>query len=98
MGITELACYSDSLLSINLITGNSSKFHLHAVLIQDIKDKVSQLNYSLHHTLREGNQCADFFAKLGAISDANLLLHPTAPDDVRPSLRNDASGTWFLRS
>ena len=37
MGITELACYSDSLLSINLITGNSSKFHLHVVLIKRLK-------------------------------------------------------------
>jgi len=103
MGITELACYSDSLLSINLITGNSSKYHVHAVLIQDIKDKLSQLNYSPHHTLREGNQCANFLAKLGASADASLLLHQSPPDDLppddlRPFLRNDATGTLFLRS
>lgn len=65
LGITKLVCYSDSLLSINLISGNSSRYHVHAVLIQDIKDKLSQMNVSLRHTLREGNHCADYFAKLG---------------------------------
>lgn len=59
MGITELVVYSNSLLSINILTGESSKFHIHAVLIQEIKDMLSQANFSLHHTLHEGNQCAD---------------------------------------
>jgi len=36
MGIEELVCYSDSLLSISLLTGHASKFHAYAVLIQDI--------------------------------------------------------------
>lgn len=95
---TELVCYSDSLLSINLISGISSRYHVHAVLIQDIKDKLSQMNVSLRHTLREGNHCADFFAKLGAGADARLLLHSSPPDDLRPLLRNDATGTLFLRA
>ncbi|XP_024634865.1 uncharacterized protein [Medicago truncatula] len=96
-GIEELVCYSNSLLSINLITGNSPKFHVHAVLIQDIKDKLSQLNCSLHHTLHEWNHCAYYFAKLGASSDAALRLHSSPPDDLRPSLRNDATETLFPR-
>jgi ribonuclease HI len=98
MEFVELICYSDSLLSINLITGNPSKFHVHAVLIQEIKDKLAQLSCLLHHTLREGNYCADYLAKLGASSDASLSLHSSPPDDLRPLLRNDASGTLFLRS
>jgi ribonuclease HI len=98
LGITELVCYSDSLLSINLISGNPSRYHVHAVLIQDIKDKLSQMNVSLRHTLREANSCADYFAKLGAGSDARLLLHSLPPDDLRPLLRNDATGTLFLRA
>jgi len=98
MGITDMAVYSDSLPSINLITGISSKFHVHVVLIQDIKDKFSQVNYSLHHTLREGNQCTDYFAKLGASSYVGILIHLSPPDDLRPFLRNDASGTLFLRA
>ncbi|XP_024628798.1 uncharacterized protein [Medicago truncatula] len=97
MGFQELVCYFDSLISLNLIAGNSSKYHVHAVLIQDIKDKLSQMNCSLHHTIREGNYCAYFLAKLGASTDDILLLHSTPPDDLRPLLRNDALGTLFLR-
>ncbi|KEH25003.1 hypothetical protein MTR_6g011820 [Medicago truncatula] len=53
MGIADLTCYPNFLLSINLITSNTSKFLIHAVLIQEIKDLFSQANYSFHHTLRE---------------------------------------------
>jgi hypothetical protein len=67
------------------------------VLIQDIKELFSQTNASLHHTLREGNQCADFFAKLGASSDADFLTRASPPEGVRDLLRNDAMGTFFLR-
>jgi hypothetical protein len=42
------------------------RYHIHAVLIQDTDEPLSQFNVSLYHTLREGNQCADFFAKLEA--------------------------------
>jgi len=98
MGIIELVCYSDSLLSINIINGSSYKFHVYAVLIQEIKVFLSQANYSLHHTLHEGNQCADFLAKLRASSDDIFLSHQFPPDDLCPLLRIDASGTLFLRA
>jgi hypothetical protein len=64
MSIDELLCYSDSLHCVNIIKGPQIKFHIHVVLIQNIKELFSQTNVSLHHTLREGNQCADFFASL----------------------------------
>jgi hypothetical protein len=67
------------------------------VLIQDIKELFSQSNVSLHHTLREGNQCADFFAKLGAISIVDFLTHASPPEGVRDLLQNDTMGTFFLR-
>jgi ribonuclease HI len=98
MGITDMALYSDSLLSISLISGSCSKFHVHAVLIQDIKDLLSTVNYSLNHTLREANQCADYFAKQGASIDDGLLIYTQPPDDLRTCLKNDASGTLYLRA
>jgi hypothetical protein len=79
-GIDELACYSNSLHCVHLIKGPQVKFHIHAVLIQDIKELLSQINVSLHHTLREGNQCADFFAKLGVSSDADFFIHVSPPN------------------
>ncbi|CAJ2638352.1 S-like ribonuclease [Trifolium pratense] len=97
MSIDELVCYSDSLHCINLINGPQVKYHIHAVLIQDIKELISQTNVSLYHTLRERNQCADFFAKLGASSDADFLTHASPPEGIRDLLRNDAMRTFFLR-
>ncbi|MCI54252.1 replication protein A1-like protein, partial [Trifolium medium] len=72
MRIEELVCYSDSLHCINIIKGPQSKYHVHAVLIQDIKELISQSNVTLQHTLKEGNQCADFLAILGASSNVDL--------------------------
>jgi hypothetical protein len=37
MNIDELVCYSDSLYCVNLIKDPQVKYHIHAVLIQDIK-------------------------------------------------------------
>jgi hypothetical protein len=98
LNIEELVCYSDSLLSANLIKGPPVKYHIYAVLIQDIKELISQTNGTLHHTLREGNQCADFFAKLGASSDVDLLTHSSPPEGLRELLRNDAMRTFFPRA
>jgi ribonuclease HI len=97
MGIDELVCYSDSLHCVNLIKGPQVKFHIHGVLIQEIKELLSQTNISLHHTLREGNQCADFVAKLGASSDVYFLTHASPPEGLCDLLRNDAMRTFFLR-
>jgi ribonuclease HI len=98
MGLDNLVCYSDSLLSINLITVNTLKFHIYAVLLQDIKDLLRNRNFTLHHTLREGNYCADFLAKLGASSEDVFTVHPSPPIDLPALIRNDASGTLFTRA
>jgi len=43
------------LLSINLIKGDTPHYRIYVVLIQDIKDKLVCNNFSVYHTLREGN-------------------------------------------
>jgi hypothetical protein len=94
MNIDDLVCYSDCLHCVNLIKDPQV---IHVVLIQDIKELLSQTNVSLYHTLREGNQCANFFDKLVTSSDASFLTHVSPPKGVRDLLRNDAMGTFFLR-
>jgi ribonuclease HI len=96
LAIDELVCYSDSLLCINLIKGLVVKYHVYAVLVQDIKKLITQSNVTPCHTLREGNHCIDFLAKLGASSDADLLIHATPPDDILNVLRSDSALTFFL--
>lgn len=95
--IVDLVCYSDSLHCINLIKGPAMRFHNYAVLIQDIKELIDQMNVTICHTLREGNQCADFMAKLDASLDIDLCHHASPPDGLRSLLRIDATGTIFSR-
>nr|ABD33267.1 hypothetical protein MtrDRAFT_AC158501g4v2 [Medicago truncatula] len=54
------------------------------------KDLVRLGNTSILHTLREGNQCANFLAKLEAPMDSALSNHATPPDGLVPLLRDDA--------
>lgn len=93
----EMVCYSDSMLSIKVVTEQDSNFHVYAVLIQDIKDLLSSRNFSIHRCLREGNQCADYLAKLGANSNEKFTSHATPPIDLLPLIRKDAMGTLFPR-
>jgi len=85
MDIQEMVCYSDTLLSVSLLTGHASQFHAYAVLIQDIKDILSSRNFTIHHCLREGNQCADYMANLGANSNDDLSIHASPPSILVPS-------------
>jgi len=97
LNIIELVCYSDSLHCINLLKGPTSKFHVYAVLIQDVKDLIEQNNVIVSHTLRKGNHCADFMAKLGASLDVELLHHASPTDELLNLIRMDAIGTFYYR-
>lgn len=90
MGIEEMACYSDSLISMRLITEQACKYHAYVVLIQDISDLLSSRNL---HCLREENQGANFMTKLGASSNVDFSTHVTPPSDLLTLLRNDDMGT-----
>ena len=86
MSVDDLACYSDSLLSFNLIKGDTPHDHAYVVLIQNIKDILATNKFIVHHNLTEGNQSVDFMAKLGAALVLLLLL------------RSDASRVFFPRA
>jgi hypothetical protein len=79
MDIDELVCYSNFLHCINLIKEPTMNYHVYAVLIQDINELFSQSNTTLYHTFIEGNNCADFLAKLWASSDSNLIILASLP-------------------
>jgi len=51
LDIIELVCYTDSLHCINLLKGLAMRFHVDAVLIQDVKDLIEQSNVIVSHTL-----------------------------------------------
>ena len=97
MSITHFVCYSDSLHCINILNGPPMRFHVYAVLIQDIKELLEQGNVLVNHTLRDGNQCADFFAKLGASSDVEFLRHKSPPMNLKIFLQSYAARIFYLR-
>jgi len=98
MGIEEMVCYSDSLIFIRFITDQASKYHAYVVLIHDIKYLPSSRNFSIHHCLQEGKQCADFMAKLRASQNEDFSTHSLPPSDLLALLRNDAMETFFHRA
>ncbi|CAJ2677328.1 unnamed protein product [Trifolium pratense] len=99
LGHDHVACYSDSLNSLSLIQNSTPRFHIYAVLIQNIKDLLLDLGtVTLIHSLREGNSCADFMAKLGASSDVEVLVHSSPPPGLRDLLSADSRGVFFLRA
>ena len=97
LNFIDLICYSDSLHCVNFIPGPSMKFHVYAVLIQEINELLVQVNVIVCHTLRDGNQCADFMVKLGTSSNIEFLLHASPPDDQRHLLKIDVVGTFFYK-
>lgn len=97
LGFSDVMCYSNSLHSINLINGPPLKFHAYTTLIHDIKDLIILSSYSIFHTFREGNHCADFLAKKGAAADDVLMIHTSAPEELLPLIRENACGTFFPR-
>lgn len=89
MGIRLLVCYTDSMLALNLVSNPSNQFDLYAALIQTIKD-VLKRDWTLLHTLREGNAAADYLAKLGAQCDERWMTFEAPLVDMVTTLANDA--------
>lgn len=97
LGYVDLACYSDYLVCINLINGSIERYHVYVALIQYIKNLLLQSNITVSHTLRDGNQSADFMMKLGASSDVGLLLREAPSTGLNTLLRSDTTDTFYLR-
>jgi len=97
LNFEELAYYSDSLLTVNLIKDDLNHFHVYVVLIQNIKDLISSTNFTLQHLLKEGNQCADYMAKIGASNDVDLVIRSSPHKGLLPLLRTDELGSLFIR-
>jgi ribonuclease HI len=98
LNIKDLLCYSNYGTAITLLTEPVDEWHHYAAILLNIKDILARdWRVKVTHTLREGNACADFLAKLGARNDAALSILTTPPAGMNLLLLADASGTWFKR-
>nr|KYP76853.1 hypothetical protein KK1_021114 [Cajanus cajan] len=94
----NVICVSDSLNAINLVLGSREPFHRYAVLVTEIKDLLGrEWRMSLVHSLREGNQCADFLSKWGPNCRNELVIIDDIPVGLQPLLQADSSGILFRR-
>lgn len=83
---------------MNLVKGDPASRHLYAVVVWDIKDLLNRAwRVELHHSLREGNACADYMAKFGASQDEALVVVETPLVGLSQLLVADALGITSLR-
>ena len=97
-GHRNISLESDSRIALDLIMSDVQSHHPHAPLISQIV----QLQHrdcivNFHHTLRQGNECADCLAKHGASSSDALKSWSFCPPQLHHSLLDDAIGVARLR-
>ncbi|KAK7258539.1 hypothetical protein RIF29_24119 [Crotalaria pallida] len=63
--LQRVLCQTNSLEAIHLISSGNRKFHRYACFIYNICAFLEDWDVTLAHTLREGDQCADWLAKFG---------------------------------
>jgi hypothetical protein len=69
---------------LDLVTKGYNNCHCYAAVIANIQDLLElDWDVSLCHTLREGNACAEFLAKLGSTNDEKLLNWESPPNDLK---------------
>ncbi|CAL5377729.1 unnamed protein product [Camellia sinensis] len=91
-GIKEVGIESDSKLAISQIRDGPSHNSPYQALIEYAKFLLSRCNRSLHHTLREGNKCADKLANIGVTHDEHIVVLDDPPEELKALLIDDLTG------
>lgn len=95
-GYKVVVCYFDSMNTTKMVREGVAIHHREANEIQLIRNCLSRdWSVHVHHSWREGNQCANFLAKIGARSDEVLVVLNTPPIVLSPLLLADAMGVCF---
>nr|ABN09101.1 Ribonuclease H [Medicago truncatula] len=99
LGFRIITLEPDYKSALDLILDNDTTYHPHAIVLGRIRTLMSR-DWSLlfNHTLREGNECADWLAKYDAQSDVSLKLWVSPPPQFAHVLLADASCVLRLRS
>jgi ribonuclease HI len=94
LGYKSIIMESDSQAALDLIANTQqNEFHPHATLLSLIR-KLTFLPWviSFAHTLREGNECADWLAKFGATNVDSFKIWIAPPPQLDNILFADTSG------
>jgi ribonuclease HI len=97
-GYNNVSCRSDCKEALSLIQEPVFKPRKYIGIIDSIKELISRdwiVSFAL--TCREGNQCADFMAKVGANVMDCLRIFPEPPACLGSLLLSDAMRTPYTR-
>ena len=97
-GFRKVVCEVDCLEVVRLVLHEFSSFHRYLAIIKDIQALLAKdWLCVLHHVYREGNQAADFLARLGAevVHEERVWEYP--PVGLEHLLFADFAGVAHLR-
>lgn len=81
---------SDSSIAVNLVNERAPENHPQRNFINDAKSLLTSTEATLNHIYREGNECADHLAKMGAEQDEILILIDGMPMSIREFIIRDS--------
>ena len=97
LGFRRVECEVDCEEVVRLINKPPNR-HAYTAIIRDILRLLNfNWEYSIKHVYREGNQVADFLAKLGALYDEGDHVWNSPPASLGVILLADAAGVQHLR-
>lgn len=97
-GYRMLVCYSDSAHAVELVKQGVAIHHPLANELAAIRNLLDRdWHCTITHTLRKGNQCADYLAKQGADSDGGLSVFYHPPPGMSHLLLADIFKVSFTR-
>jgi ribonuclease HI len=99
IGIRDVSCRSDCLQALKFITDSTLQPGEYYDIVDSIRELLSRDWFvSFEHTYREGNQCADYMAKLGANGMNCMKRYSEPPIFLDSLLMSDASRTLYRRA
>ncbi|PNX76074.1 ribonuclease H, partial [Trifolium pratense] len=76
-----------------------NNYHRYAAVVANIQDLLKlDWDVSIFHTMRKGNVCADFLAKLGSTNDDKLSMCESPPNDLKKFIAADALRMAYPRA
>lgn len=96
-GLAEVVIETDSTIAQEMITNGPPPNCPYRAIVEDARHLLQQCNCSIHHIVREANQCADKLANMGADQFEHLVVMEDPPPEVGSLIVADIVGTAYRR-
>ncbi|CAL5366927.1 unnamed protein product [Camellia sinensis] len=96
-GYIDVLIESDSVEAVDLLQNATVVNASFRSIVEDARHLLKRCRCSIQHILREGNQCADKLAKLGADQEEHLVVMEDPPEEVQSLVVADLLGREYQR-